>query len=634
MGTPVTRVRLVGTIAALAGLYVVAGKLGLLLAFVHPSATAVWPPTGIALAALLGLGYRVWPGVFAGALLVNVLTAGSVATSLGIAAGNTLEGVVGASLVTRWANGPRCCERPRDIFKFAVLAALVSTTVSATCGVTSLLLGGLAEWAASGSIWVTWWLGDAVGALIGTPLLLLWHAHPRVRWNRRETGEIAGLLVALFIVGQIVFGGWLPTESKTLPLDFLCIPILVWAAFRFGPRETATATALLSAVALWGTLRGFGPFVRASPNESLLLLQMFMGGSAVMALAFAVVVAERKRGEETRARLAAIVEASDDAIVGTTSEGLIVTWNRGAERLFGYRAEEVIGQPVSSLCPPDRVGEEALILARLRRGERIEQVETVRRRKDGQDLDVSVTLSPIKDDLDRAIGVSMIARDISERRRAEQQIQSSLREKEVLLREIHHRVKNNLQVIHSLLRMQARAAADARVVALFKESQARVKAMALLHETLWQSSDLSRIDMAHYIQTLTKHLFHSYGVTAEAVTLKLNIAPVSLSMETAITCGLLINELVSNSLTHAFPSGRKGTVTIALEPSADERYRLVIRDDGIGLPEDFAVEQVSSLGWQLVPMLIEQLNGTLERQRGQSTALAVTFSDLQYGRRL
>jgi PAS domain S-box-containing protein len=743
--------QLVGIILVLASTYALAGKLGLSLAVVHPSATAVWPPSGIALAALLVLGYRVWPGILLGAFLVNITTSGNTVTSFGIAAGNTLEGLVGAYLVNRFANGPHFCERPQDIFKFTVLAGMVSTTVSATLGVISLALGGVAGSANYPSIWLTWWLGDAMGDFIIAPLLVLWTANPRVRWNRHEVMEAAFLLLVLFLVGQVVFGGWLPLQAKHYPLDFLCIPILVWAAFRFGPRETATAAVVLSGIALWGTVRGFGPFVRDSRNESILLLQMFMGTTTVMTLAFAAVVLERKRAEETRARLAAIVESSDDAIIGKTMEGTVISWNRGAERLFGYLAEEVIGKPVTVVIPPDRFHEESQIIERLRQGERLDQFETVRWRKDGQKIYVSLTISPIKDSTGKVVGVSKIVRDITsriqaeeqfrlivesapsgmlmldqtgvirminaqlekqfgysrqellgqrvellvperfraqhathranffaspsvrsmgvgrdlfgvrkdgtefpieiglnplntadgprvlasivditERKRTEDQIQASLKEKELLVREVHHRVKNNLQVIYSLLRLQSKSVTDPKALELFQDSQARVKAMALLHETLYQSQDLSRIDMAGYISTLTGQLFKSYGISSDAVRLKLNIAPVSLSMETAITCGLLINELVSNSLKYAFPNGRKGEVTIHLSSNHNGAYTMIVGDNGVGLPPDLDVGAVRSLGWQLVPMLVDQLTGTFELKRSEGTTVNLTFSELSY----
>jgi integral membrane sensor domain MASE1 len=293
----------VAALAILAVTYGVAGKLGLRLAFVHASATAVWPPTGIALAALLVRGYRVWPSILLGAFLVNMTTAGSVGTSIGIAMGNTLEALLGAYLVKRFAHGLRTLDRAQDVFKFTLLAGVVSTTVSATFGVTSLTLGGFATSHTYASIWLTWWLGDAAGALIVTPVLLLWSADRRVRWPRGHVLETLFFVPCLVIVGQAVFGGWLPTDVHDYPLEFVCIPPLVWAAFRFGQREAATASVALSALALWGTLRGFGPFVRDTQNESLLLLQAFMATVAVTTMAICAVVTERRRAEVQRTAL-------------------------------------------------------------------------------------------------------------------------------------------------------------------------------------------------------------------------------------------------------------------------------------------------------------------------------------------
>ena len=408
-------------IAGLAAAYVLAGKLGLLLAFVQANATAMWPPTGIALAAFLALGYRVWPGIFLGAFLVYFTTTGSLATTLGIALGNTLEGLAGAYLVNRFAHRAHALDRPPDVLKFAALAALAGTTVGPLFGVTSLALGGHADWAAYGRTWLTWWLGDVGGALIVAPVLLLWSQNPRVRWTPAQAKEAGLMLVTLVGVGVAVFGGAFPITREAYPVAFLCIPVLVWAAFRFGPRETATATLLLSFLAIWGTLSGFGPFVRKTQNESLLLLQAFLWTMAVMTLALAAGAAEQRRAEKTKAYLAAIVDFSGDAIIGKTLEGVVVSWNRGAERIFGYSAEEILGRSITVLIPPRCLDEEPTIMERLRRGERIEHFETVRRQKDGREVDVSLTISPITDETGKIIGVSKIARDITERQRAKEE---------------------------------------------------------------------------------------------------------------------------------------------------------------------------------------------------------------------
>ena len=286
------------TLVVLAVAYFVAGKLGLKLAFVNASATAVWPCTGIALAVFLILGYRAWPAILAGAFLVNLTTAGTLATSLGIAIGNTLEGVVGCYLVNRFAAGRRAFEHAQDIFKFVFLAGLVSTTVSAAIGVTTLALAGFAPWSIYGSIWITWWLGDAVGAIVTTPFVLLWWENPHLHWTRKQIIELAFLFAGLFFTGWIVFGGRFHFTVKNYPLEYLCVPFLIWSAFRFGRRKAATAIAFLAAIATWGTTHGFGPFSRESQNTSLLLLQAFIGIMTITTMVLAAEVTEHKRADE------------------------------------------------------------------------------------------------------------------------------------------------------------------------------------------------------------------------------------------------------------------------------------------------------------------------------------------------
>jgi integral membrane sensor domain MASE1 len=278
--------------------YVIAGKLSLSVASVHPSVSPVWPPTGIAIASLMALGARFWPSIPLGAFIVNLTTAGSPLSSLGIAVGNTLEAFLACYLVNRFANGVRVFERTLDIFRFAFYAAICSTAVSATIGVTSLTLGGFAAWEQYGLIWRTWWLGDNAGAVVFAPFLLLRGANWRVKWTGPTLLEAAALLFCLLATSGMVFGFGLHLQAKGDLFTFLCTPFLVWAAFRFGQREASVAIFLLSGIAVVGTLRGFGPFVRESPNHSLLLLQSFLGVMALMTLVFAAEVSERRHQEE------------------------------------------------------------------------------------------------------------------------------------------------------------------------------------------------------------------------------------------------------------------------------------------------------------------------------------------------
>jgi integral membrane sensor domain MASE1 len=277
--------------------YFIAGKFGLMLASLHASASPVWPPAGIALAALLVLGYRAWPAIFVGAFLVNVTTAGNVATSLAVASGNTLEAVCGAWLVNRFAGGTTVFDRPQGVFKFA-LAAVVSTIISPAFGVTSLALAGFADWTNYGAIWLTWWLGDTTGDLLIAPLIILWSIASKRRWNRREAVEVGILLLLLFVLSEAVFGGWLTISARNYPIAFICGAIVIWTAFRFTQRETATGIFILSAIAIWGTLHGFGPFAGETENQSLLALQSWTAVLTITAMALSAGMAERGRAEE------------------------------------------------------------------------------------------------------------------------------------------------------------------------------------------------------------------------------------------------------------------------------------------------------------------------------------------------
>jgi signal transduction histidine kinase len=301
----------VALLVALTLAYALAGKLGLSLAILHASASPVWPPTGIALASFVVLGPRVWPAILTGAFLVNVTAEGNVATSLGIAAGNTLEGMAGGWLVRRLAGGSAAFDRPRDVLRFLTLAGLLATAISPSLGVTSLCLGGFAEWPSFGRIWLTWWLGDVGGAVVVAPALVLWAREPHVEWTVAQRVEAGALLVLIALVGAFAFGYLEPPSGNQRSLSFLCLPLTMWTAFRFGPRETATAVLLLSAIAVGGTLRASGPLPVDTQNEALLVLQLFMGVASASSLLLASVVAEHRRALEALGRQAAELARSN-----------------------------------------------------------------------------------------------------------------------------------------------------------------------------------------------------------------------------------------------------------------------------------------------------------------------------------
>jgi len=231
-------------------------------------------------------------------------------------------------------------------------------------------------------------------------------------------------------------------------------------------------------------------------------------------------------------------------------------------------------------------------------------------------------------------GVIEYVRDITPRKQAEEALRASLHEKEILLKEIHHRVKNNMQVISSLLSLQSRHLTDKAAIEMFRESQQRIRSMALVHEKLYQSKDLSRIDFSKYIESLIMFLFHSYRVNSDLVRMKTEVRNVLLDINSAIPCGLIINELVMNAFKHAFPGGRKGEIIVSLRPSGDDRFILSVSDDGVGFPAGLDFHKTETLGMQLVTMLVDQLDGTISLERKPGTRFEVVFRELKYKPRI
>jgi PAS domain S-box-containing protein len=515
----------------------------------------------MALAALVLYGTCLWPGIAVGAFLVNWSIGAPLLVASGMALGNTLEALVGTLLLTRAVRVHPALDRLRDALGLIVLAAGLSALVSATIGVTSGWLGGLIPGAQYGNAWRTWWLGDAMGALVVAPLFLVWSAPRRRAWSWRWLTEALALLVATGTLSLIVFGNILDLTPHNFL--YLVFPPLIWTAVRLGPRGAATATALVLASAIWGTTHGFGPFIQATLHDSLFMLQAFMGIVASTMLVLAAVTAERRqaavaaheqrqhlhvtlasigdavlvtdsqgrvtflnptaaaltgwteaealgqditevlqvinehtrqtvenpvtrviregtavglanhtllrardgverpiddsgapvrdaqgrllgvvlvfrditerrRAENARARLAAIVESSEDAIIGKTLEGVITSWNQGAERLYGYTAAEALGRSLEFLVPPGHADELPGILARLASGETIARYETERLRHDGQVIQVSLTISPIREPGGTIVGAATIARDITSQKQAAAEMERQRQETELL----------------------------------------------------------------------------------------------------------------------------------------------------------------------------------------------------------
>jgi signal transduction histidine kinase len=317
--TALPRSGLAVRVAAVAVVYAVAAKFGLSLAFETQQVTAVWPPTGIALAALLVFGWRLWPGIFAGAVVANITSSEAAVTAVGIAIGNTAAALIGWYALCRIVAFDEALRRVRDVAALVVVAAL-TPLVSASNGVATLALHGTVPWSAFWEVWRTWWVGDALGILLVCPLLLTWVRHPRPTAAPEKPVELGILSAACLAVSLVTLAGVLIAPS-THHLAYPVFPLIIWAALRWGPREAATLVVLVSAVAVWGAIHGRGPFAHGSVDERLVLLDLFMAVVALTALVLSAATAERRdvqarlqRSEERRqSLLAAILNAEEEA---------------------------------------------------------------------------------------------------------------------------------------------------------------------------------------------------------------------------------------------------------------------------------------------------------------------------------
>ncbi len=306
-------------------------------------------------------------------------------------------------------------------------------------------------------------------------------------------------------------------------------------------------------------------------------------------------------------------------------EGNVVYTNNYGLKTTGYSQEDIDnGFSVFRLFSLEDRKKVSKDLASLLNGKKPYPQQYVLVRKDGSTLPVLIYARPLILD-HKSIGVRGIAVDITQTKRAEDEIKTSLKEKEVMLREIHHRVKNNMQIMTSLLRLQLGQVKDETIKEMFRESQNRIRSMTLIHERLYQSNDLARVNFAQYIQGLAIHLFHSYRVNPSIIKLNTEVESTFLDINKAIPCGLIINELVSNTLKHAFPKGSGGEITIRLQRSNKGNIIMIVSDNGIGFPKDLDFYNPKTLGLQLVNDLTMQIDGSIEMVANEGTTIKVEF---------
>ena len=358
-------------------------------------------------------------------------------------------------------------------------------------------------------------------------------------------------------------------------------------------------------------------------------------------------ITERKKAEEKIQRLANVVESSNDAILTISLDGIITSWNKGAEQIYGCSSKEIIGKDVSILAPENLKNETKKLIEKVKLGEKIKHYRTSRLTKGDKLIYVSIALSPVFDASGELVAISAIVRDITQRIESEK---SQVKAEKAKKKEIHHRIKNNLQVISSLLDLQAEkfknrdCIQDSEILKAFRESQDRVISMALIHEELYKGEGFETLDFSTYIRELVVNLFQTYILNSKNIHLHIDMeANIFLDMDTAIPLGIIVNELVSNSLKHAFREEDSGKIYINLRREKngerinsreESKYKgckstnfiLKVSDDGIGIPKSIDLENSKSLGIQLVTTLVDQLGGELELKRSNETEFTIRFT--------
>ena len=422
--------------------YYATARLGLLLQLPGTNASPVWPPSGIGLAAVLIFGLRVWPGIAIAAFLANLLTlphtpAGLLAAGA-ICLGNTLEQVVALLLIRRFVPAANPFERARDVFAF-VVAALVACAVASTNGTTGLWLTGIIPNAVYGRVWFTWWLGDTAGMLVLTPALYCWWRAPALGLSRARSLEFVALVASAALTAEFLFGGWV-ASAVIDSLPYLIVPSLMWAAFRFGQREAGTLAALYSASAVWHTwsvmqqmtaapaalTRVFAPFVSpaTNANDSLLMLQLFIGAVAITAVTLAAAVAERTRA----VRVLTDAEASYRDLYDNATEfhasinpetARIEQCNLTLARALGMPREEIVGLAIFDLYHPDCLDDVQKAFAQFRATGTVQNDELQLRRQDGSKIAVLLSISTVRDADGNILRNRSTWTDITERKQAE-----------------------------------------------------------------------------------------------------------------------------------------------------------------------------------------------------------------------
>ncbi|HEV8256650.1 MAG TPA: MASE1 domain-containing protein [Casimicrobiaceae bacterium] len=666
-----------GQMLLLAAVYFAAAKLSLLLAIPPGYATAVWPPSGIALAAMLLWGTRLWPGIWLGAALINFTIDGSPLLAALIATGNTLEAVVGTALIRHFTGTRGYFESGEDVVKFAALSAL-SATIAAAVGATSLSLFKALPWNDFIVNAWTWWQGDATAMMIVTPLIASWTVGAWPRWSLPKAIEAASLLTAVALVTLIIFGG-LPGDAASLPLAFIALPFVIWAAIRFGQREVTTVTAIVCAIAVWYTIQGRGPFGLGSSNAALLFLVAYASTLVMTGLVLSAVIGERERAiaelrksnelleqrieertlelavsnQTLRAELAEhgrqqeILRQSEErfrllvdgvkdyAIFMLDSDGNVASWNTGAQTIYGYTLAEMTGTSFSRLYTPEDLArnwpEHELAVAR---AEGRFEDEGWRVRKDGSRFWANVIIAALYNGEHRVRGFAKVTRDLTVRRRIEA-LEESERQMNEFLAMLAHELRNPLaSIVNALGLMRSKPGDDQGEFRAVLERQTTL--LARIVDDLLDVSRITRgkISLKREILDMSRVVARTLAscrplIDAHKHVVELQLADEELPVDADSTrLSQVVLNLISNAVKYT-PEGGRITIAVSRE---DGVAVLRVHDTGIGIaPEllpkvfDLFVQGDRSLdrtegglgiGLTLVRRLVEMHGGSVFASSG------------------
>jgi PAS domain S-box-containing protein len=637
------------TAIVLACVYVWAARLGLSMTFAADQVTAVWPPTGIALAAVLLLGPSIAPAIYIGALAANLMTGAPAVVAAGIAAGNTLEALLGGWLAQR-AGLDVALARLRDVLALVLGGALLSTLVSATVGVTSLCLGGVVPCAAFAELWSVWWVGDAVGALIVAPLILVWVSMTPRRWPLGRVLEALALLAGVVVVSLTVFVGAFNFWPGSYPLHYTVFPFVIAAAMRFGQRGASTVTFVASTLVIWSTVNGFGPFAVGTLDERLVMVQLFMAVVAVTGLLLAAAICERDTAERRRAedyaelaasaqRLRLALEAGQMGVWSWNMETGDVVWSENLEAIHGLEPGGFGGtfEAFQALVHPD---------------DRAHVTEAITRAVElRSEYDVEFRVVPpgggvrwiagrgqvFCDHRGRAKLMLGVGADVSQRKHLEDELRmraSELadvdRRKDEFLAMLAHELRNPLAPLANALHLLARDTGDRGRVIEMAERQ--IRHLVRLVDDLLDVSRITQgkivlrkepVQLADIVNRALETMREALDARGHNVTVSLPARPVVLDADGARIAQVLVN-LLSNAAKFTAPGGSVWLTGEALEAEVLIR----VRDTGIGLaPElvtrvfDIFVQGDASLartrgglgiGLTVVRRLVEMHGGRVE----------------------